>query len=160
MGSWRVRRFKRPELTKSSHLPDGWFDTGDLARLSNDGHLRLSGRVKDIIIRGGENIPVVEIENALYRNPSVQEAAVVAMPDPRLGERACAYVVPKAGQRVSFAEMIDWLQEQMAKVYWPERLEILPELPKTASGKVQRFLLRQQIAEQVAKETGDEGRNA
>ena len=145
---------KRPDLTEQSHLPDGWFDTGDLAWLTEDGHLRISGRSKDIIIRGGENIPVVEIENALYRNPKVQEAAVVAMPDLRLGERACAYVVPKPGETLSFSELIDWLQRQnMAKQYWPERLEIVEELPKTPSGKIQKFILRERIAERVKTET-------
>ena len=76
---------------------EGWFDTGDMARIDDDGYLRITGRAKDIIIRGGENIPVIEIENLLFRHPDVQEVAIVAMPDPRLGERVCAFVVPKPG---------------------------------------------------------------
>ena len=80
---------KRPELDPSD--PDGWFDTGDLARMDTQGYIRIAGRSKDIIIRGGENIPVVEVEGLLYRHPAVAEVAVVGFPDARLGERACTY---------------------------------------------------------------------
>ena len=84
---------------------DGWFDTGDLARMDERGYIRISGRSKDVIIRGGENIPVVEIEALLYRHPAVAQVAIVAYPDERLGERACAVVVPKPGQSIDFATM-------------------------------------------------------
>ena len=88
-----VGYLKRPELNGVD--AQGWFETGDLARIDADGYVRITGRAKDIIIRGGENIPVVEIEQLLYRHPSIQELAIVAMPDPRLGERCCVFVVPK-----------------------------------------------------------------
>jgi cyclohexanecarboxylate-CoA ligase len=108
------------------------------------GYIRITGRAKDIIIRGGENIPVVEIENILYRHPAVREAAIVAMPDPRLGERACAFVTLRAGEPFDFAAMQDFLRrEQVAQQYFPERLEVIEAMPRTASGKIQKYRLRE-----------------
>jgi cyclohexanecarboxylate-CoA ligase len=131
---------KRPELDNTD--AEGWFDTGDLARMA-DGYIRIAGRSKDIIIRGGENIPVVEVENLLFRHPAIAEVAVVGFPDARLGERACAFVKTRDGQTLSFIEMTDYLNAQsMARQYIPERLEIVEEMPRTPSGKVQKFRLR------------------
>ena len=137
-----VGYLKRPQLY--GHDAEGWFDTGDLARIDADGYIRITGRSKDIIIRGGENIPVVEIEGLLFRHPAIQAVAIVGYPDPRLGERACAFVVPKAGHTFSQAEMVEFLErEKVIKQYLPERLEIVDELPRTPSGKVQKFKLRE-----------------
>jgi cyclohexanecarboxylate-CoA ligase len=140
-----------PGYLKRPNLPgldaEGWFDTGDMARIDPDGYVRITGRAKDIIIRGGENIPVVEIENLLYRHPDVQEVSIVAMPDPRLGERACAFVVPKPGAQPALASLCDFLTEQgTAKTYLPERLEVVEALPRTPTGKVQKFRLREAAA--------------
>ncbi len=122
----------------------GWFDTGDLARLDAEGYVRITGRSKDIIIRGGENIPVVEIEGILYKHPDVAEVAIVGMPDARLGERACAFIVSRSGANLSLPEVAKFLQDQKtAKQYIPERVEMVPELPKTPSGKIQKFRLRE-----------------
>jgi cyclohexanecarboxylate-CoA ligase len=138
-----VGYLKRPQLY--NHDAEGWFDTGDFARLDEDGYIRITGRAKDIIIRGGENVPVVEIEGLLFRHPAVQAVAIVGMPDARLGERAYAFVVCKAGQTLDFAEMIRFLTEQkVAKQYMPERLQCVDALPMTPSGKVQKFKLREQ----------------
>lgn len=132
---------KRPELDNTD--ANGWFDTDDLARMDAEGYIRISGRAKDIIIRGGENIPVVEVENLLFRHPSIAEVAVVGMPDLRLGERACAFVKLRDGATLSFAEMASFLAGQrMARQYIPERLEIIGEMPRTPSGKIQKFRLR------------------
>lgn len=137
-----VGYLKRPELNGID--ADGWFDSGDLARIDTEGYVRITGRSKDIIIRGGENIPVVEIEQLLYRHPAVQELAIVAMPDPRLGERCCAFVVTKGGATLDFSEMTRFLEEQrIARSYLPERLEVVAEMPKTPSGKIQKFRLRE-----------------
>ncbi|MGO9057189.1 MAG: AMP-binding protein [Candidatus Binataceae bacterium] len=134
--------FRRPELNQAT--PDSWFDTGDLARMDADGYIRITGRAKDIIIRGGENIPVVEIENLFYRHPAIRQVAVVGVPDPRLGERACAFVVLRDGERFDFAEMIAYLEtHQLARQYLPEYLEVIPQMPMTASGKIQKFQLRE-----------------
>ena len=136
-----VGYLKRPELNPND--PDGWFDTGDLARMDADGYIRIAGRSKDIIIRGGENIPVVEVEGLLFRHPAVAEVAIVGIPDARLGERACAFVRLREGASLSLPEVTAYLEGQrMARQYMPERLEILPELPRTPSGKIQKFKLR------------------
>jgi cyclohexanecarboxylate-CoA ligase len=137
-----VAYFRRPEISAGD--AEGWFDTGDLATMDADGYIRITGRSKDIIIRGGENIPVIEIEELVYRHPAVQSAAIVAMPDARLGERGCLFVVLQPGATLSFDEMVDYLdRNHVAKHYFPERLEILPELPRTASGKIQKYVLRE-----------------
>ena len=137
-----VGYFRRPEL--NAPTADGWFDTGDLARMDADGYIRITGRAKDIIIRGGENIPVVEIENLLYRHPSIRQVAIVGVPDPRLGERACAFVVLREGKHLDFAEMVAYLEkQQVARQYLPEYLKVLPQMPMTVSGKIQKFQLRE-----------------
>jgi cyclohexanecarboxylate-CoA ligase len=123
---------------------EDWFDTGDLARLDARGYVRITGRSKDVIIRGGENIPVVEVEALLYRHPGVAMAAIVGYPDERLGERACAVVVPRPGHRVDLASILDFLKGQkMAAQYLPERLELREAMPATPSGKIQKFKLRE-----------------
>ncbi|MFZ9405956.1 MAG: cyclohexanecarboxylate-CoA ligase [Burkholderiaceae bacterium] len=135
---------KRPHLNGTD--AEGWFDTGDLARLDERGYIRISGRSKDIIIRGGENIPVVEVEALMYKHPAIAQAAVVAYPDERLGERACAVVVTKPGTSLSFQELIAFLTEhKLAKAYLPERLEVLQAMPATPSGKIQKFRLREMV---------------
>ena len=137
-----VGYLKKPQL--NSVDDDGWFDTGDLARMDRDGYIRIVGRTKDVIIRGGENVPVAEVENLIYRHPRVAECAVVAMPDERLGERGCVFVTPKTGAALDLAELTRFLGEQgMAKTYWPERLELLADMPRTPSGKIQKFKLRE-----------------
>ena len=135
---------KRPQWNGTD--PEGWFDTGDLARMDANGYIRISGRSKDVIIRGGENIPVVEIESLLYKHPAVAQVAIVAYPDERLGERACATVVPKAGQTLDFAEMTAFLKSQkLAIQYIPERLILRDAMPATPSGKIQKFRLRDML---------------
>jgi len=124
----------------------GWFDTGDMAYVDASGYLRIAGRSKDVIIRGGENIPVVEIETLLYRHPQISDVAIVAYPDARLGERACAVVVQKAGANLDMAAIVEFLKKnQVALQYIPERLLILDSMPKTPSGKVQKFRLRELV---------------
>lgn len=134
--------FRREHVYQACLTDDGWFDTGDLARDDGHGGIRITGRVKDVIMRGAENIPVVEVENALLRHDAVRDVAVVGYPDPRLGERACAVMV------ASPAPSLDDLRVHlaglgMAKQYWPERLEIVGSLPRTPSGKIQKFALRE-----------------
>lgn len=134
---------KRPEAYDVD--AEGFFDTGDLARMDADGYIRISGRSKDIIIRGGENVPVVEVENLVYQHPAIQDAALVGMPDPRMGERGCLYVTLVPGHSFDMDELRRYLdQQRMARQYWPERLEIREELPRTPSGKIQKFKLREE----------------
>jgi len=135
---------KRPQWNGTD--AEGWFDTGDLARIDEQGYVRITGRSKDVIIRGGENIPVVEIESLLYKHPAVNMVAIVAYPDERLGERACAVVVPKQGQTVDLPGLVDYLKAQKVAVqYMPERLIVLDAMPSTPSGKIQKFKLREQV---------------
>jgi cyclohexanecarboxylate-CoA ligase len=137
---------KRPHLNGTD--AEGWFDTGDLARLDAQGYVRITGRSKDVIIRGGENIPVVEIEALLYRHPAVAMAAVVAYPDERLGERACAVVVPKAGQTIDLPSIVEFMKSQKVAIqYIPERLIVRDAMPSTPSGKIQKFKLREMLRE-------------
>ncbi|MCK6376185.1 MAG: cyclohexanecarboxylate-CoA ligase, partial [Zoogloea sp.] len=125
--------------------------TGDVATIDAEGYIRITGRTKDVVIRGGENIPVVEIENLLYQHPAIAVVAIVGYPDRRLGERVCAFVSLKPGARFDFQEMVGYLEgRQVAKQYWPERLEIVDDLPRTPSGKLQKFKLRA-----IAKSFGD-----
>ena len=135
---------KRPQWNGTD--ADGWFDTGDLARMNANGYIRISGRSKDVIIRGGENIPVVEVEALLYKHPAVAQVAIVAFPDERLGERACAVVVPKAGRTLDLAEIVGFLKSQkLAIQYIPERLILRDAMPATPSGKIQKFRLRDML---------------
>lgn len=133
-------------MTRASFDGD-WFDTGDLATIDEGGYLAIAGRTKDVIIRGGENIPVAYVENVLYEHPDVTAVAVVGYPDPRLQERACACVALRPGAALSLEELQQFLAGKgVAKPYWPERLEVLEDLPRTASGKIQKFVLRDQFA--------------
>jgi cyclohexanecarboxylate-CoA ligase len=133
---------RRPHLNNTDAAD--WFDTGDLAEIDDRGYVRITGRSKDVIIRGGENIPVVEIETLLYKHPAIGQVAIVAYPDERLGERGCAVVVPKPKQTIDLATMIDFLKSQkVALQYIPERLLVLDQMPATPSGKIQKFKLRE-----------------
>ncbi len=141
-----VGYLKRPDAYAVD--ADGWFETGDLARMDEDGYIRITGRSKDIIIRGGENIPVVEVEQLLYHHPAVADAAIVAMPDERLGERGCCFITLQEGRQLTFIEMQAYLRDkQLSRSYMPERLEIIPEMPRTPSGKIQKFRLREMARE-------------
>ena len=134
--------YKRPEL--QTFDSEGWFDSGDLAYMDEDGYIRISGRVKDILIRGGENVPVVEVENLLYKHPAVAAVALVGFPDARLGERGCAFIVPRPGSTIDLATVQAYLRDsKMAKQFWPERVEAIADLPRTASGKIQKFKLKE-----------------
>jgi len=135
---------RRPHLNATD--AEDWLDTGDLGYLDARGYLRITGRSKDVIIRGGENIPVVEIESLLYRHPAIAMAAIVAYPDERLGERACAVVVPKPGQSIDLRAIQDFLKAQKVAIqYIPERLIVREAIPSTPSGKIQKFKLREML---------------
>ncbi|HVW71096.1 MAG TPA: AMP-binding protein, partial [Steroidobacteraceae bacterium] len=134
-----------PVLTAQAYTSDGWYRTADLAVIDPDGYLYIRGRVNDVINRGGEKIPVAQVEQLLYQHAAVEEIAIVAMPDDRLGERACAFVVLRPGASLDFSALRSFLDERrVAKQYWPERLEVLAALPKTPSGKIKKYVLREQ----------------
>ncbi len=131
-----------PDWTADAMTVDGWYRSGDLAVIDDAGYVRIAGRVKDVINRGGEKVPVAEIEQLIHTHPAVVDVAIVAMPDERLGERACAFVV--AAAEFDLAEMRRFLDgARVAKHYWPERLEAVERLPINPAGKVQKFVLRE-----------------
>ncbi|MGH2784604.1 MAG: AMP-binding protein [Actinomycetota bacterium] len=138
--------YRNAELDRDAFTDEGWFRTGDLGRLDDAGYLRVTGRLKDIIIRGGENISVKEVEDLLAEHPAVADVAIVGMPDPVLGERACAFVAPRKGATLTFEEMTAFLMSrEIARQKFPERLELKAKLPKTASGKVLKQALRAEL---------------
>ena len=119
----------------------GWFHSGDLGVMHPDGYIQLKDRSKDIIISGGENISSIEVEDALYKHPAVQAAAVVAKPDDKWGETPCAFVELKPGQATTKDDLIAWCRKNLASYKCP-RYVVFAELPKTSTGKVQKFKLR------------------
>jgi cyclohexanecarboxylate-CoA ligase len=134
------------ELDRDAFTADGWFGTGDLARYDGT-YLTIVDRLKDIIIRGGENISAQEVEAALVTHPDVAEAACVAVPDATMGERVCAFVIPRDGAVPELGSLRDHLLDLgFARFKLPERLELRPELPRTASGKIQKAPLREEVA--------------
>jgi acyl-CoA synthetase len=137
-----------PELTAKDFDADGWYHSGDLARLLPDGSLRVTGRIKDIIIRGGQNISVREVEDHLVGHPAVRQVAVVGVPHPRLGETGCAVVVTNPGHIVTLDELTGYLLDKgVARFKLPERLAVWPSLPTNPSGKIQKFRIRQALAD-------------
>ncbi len=128
---------------------DGWFDTGDRAFMDGDGYISISGRTKDIIIRGGENVPVKEVEDVILRHPAVTGVALIAKAHDRLGEVGCA-VITTNGRAPTLAELADFLDEQgVTKQFWPEALETVEDFPMTPSGKIQKYQLRRQIEDRA-----------
>jgi len=134
--------YKMPEIPTFD--AQGWFDSGDLAYADGDGYIRICGRTKDVLIRGGENVPVVEIEALLSKHPSVMMASIVGYPDERLGERACAFVITRPGQTLTLQGLRAYMDEsRVAKQYWPEKLMVVDQIPSTPAGKVQKFKLKE-----------------
>jgi len=139
---------KNPTANAELFLPDGWFRTGDLARMDKDGNVYIEGRLKEIINRGGKKFFPREIEEILYTHPKVLHAAIIGVPDPRLGERNCLCVIPRPNQQITLQEMVDFLKDEVATYKLPEQLEIVSELPFTPTGKLQRHVLAKKILAQ------------
>ncbi|MGW1026772.1 AMP-binding protein [Streptomyces sp. NPDC002577] len=141
----------QPEETAAMYTADGFSRSGDLGTMDEDGYVRVTGRLKDIVIRGGLNISVRQVEDLLSAHPAVGEVAVVAMPDEKLGERVCCYLVPAAGaEPLTLEEIRDYLLGKgLAIQKVPERLEAVDAMPTTATGKIQKHLLRTDIAEKL-----------
>ena len=146
--------YRDEELTSTVFDPDGWTTTGDIVKFDQE-CLWILGRSKDMIIRGGQNIYPAEIEGLLNDHPKVAAVAIVGYPDKEMGERACAYVIPKAGQDFTFDEMVEFLKgKQLAMFKLPERLEVVAEFPAVGdSGKVNKETLKKEIAEKVKQES-------
>jgi non-ribosomal peptide synthetase component E (peptide arylation enzyme) len=135
--------FRNPRANEGAFTPDGYFRTGDLAVIDKNGTLRITGRVKDIIIRGGENISAQEVEELISSHPSVEYAAVVGMPDPDLGEQICAYIKPVKGASLDDEDIMAHLKQISAsKKFLPARIEFVEEIPLTAAGKADKKILK------------------
>ncbi len=137
--------YNNADANARSFTADGWFRTGDLGSFDADGLLRIVGRRKEMIIRGGANIYPREIEEVLYQHPDIMDAAVIGIPDARLGERTCACVVPRAGRSLGFDEVVGFLRPKIATYKLPEVVEVLSEMPRTPTGKIQKEPLRAMI---------------
>jgi cyclohexanecarboxylate-CoA ligase len=139
--------YDRSDATDAAYLPGLWVKTGDRASIDEHGWLSLRGRSKDIIIRGGENIPVTDVESLIFEHPDVVKVAVIGIPDERLGERICAVVVTATDAPVpTVATLADYLLAQgLSKHNLPEKVITLPELPMTPSGKIQKFNIREML---------------
>ncbi len=150
-GPYTIRGYwNAPEHNRRAFTADGYYRTGDVVRLDRSGNLAVEGREKDLINRGGEKISAEEIENLILGHPSVFNVAVVAMPDPILGERTCAYVIPKPGASLTFQELVAFLKQQrIATFKLPERLEVVEGFPLTSVGKVSKKELREDIARKL-----------
>jgi salicylate---CoA ligase len=145
--------YRAEEQNTRAFTSDGWYRTGDIVRLLPDGNLVVEGRDKDMIIRGGENISAEEIENFAYQTPGVARAAAVAMPDARLGERVCLYVVPEAGHTVTLDDVHHVMERAgVARFKFPDRLVTVPELIATKVGKIDKKALRADITRRLDAE--------
>ncbi len=141
---------KNPEENKKSFTADGYFRTGDMARIDEKGNLKITGRIKDLIIRGGENVSPVQVEELVEIHPHVADVAVIGMPDRELGERVCAYVRPVAGQKVTEKELKEFLESKGAsKLLIPEKFVFVDTLPMTAAGKHDKKALREGIKRRI-----------
>ncbi|EFH1581413.1 medium-chain fatty-acid--CoA ligase [Escherichia coli] len=150
--------FDEPELTARALDEEGWYYSGDLCRMDEAGYIKITGRKKDIIVRGGENISSREVEDILLQHPKIHDACVVAMPDERLGERSCAYVVLKAPHHsLSLEEVVAFFsRKRVAKYKYLEHIVVIEKLPRTASGKIQKFLLRKDIMRRLTQDVCEE----
>jgi fatty-acyl-CoA synthase len=133
--------FNDPQATAGA-IRDGWFHSGDAAVVHPDGYIEIRDRFKDVIISGGENISSIELEGVLLRHPAILEVAVVGRPDPQWGESPHAYVVLKAGATATDAELREFARANLAHFKVPRGFHFLDALPKTATGKIQKFVLR------------------
>ncbi|QML64867.1 medium-chain fatty-acid--CoA ligase [Escherichia coli] len=150
--------FDEPELTARALDEEGWYYSGDLCRMDEAGYIKITGRKKDIIVRGGENISSREVEDILLQHPKIHDACMVAMPDERLGERSCAYVVLKAPHHsLSLEDVVTFFsRKRVAKYKYPEHIVVIEKLPRTASGKIQKFLLRKDIMLRLTQDVCEE----
>jgi fatty-acyl-CoA synthase len=141
-GNVVMRGYYNDAEASAKALAGGWFHTGDGAVIHPDGFVEVRDRIKDVIISGGENISSVEVEGVLLRHPAVLEAAVVGLPDERWGEAPHAFVILKPGAAADEAELREFTRARLAHFKAPQTVTFVPELPKTATGKIQKYVLR------------------
>lgn len=153
-GPYTIRGYyKAPEHNARAFTPDGFYRTGDVVRLTPEGNLSVEGRVKDLINRGGEKISAEEVENLILGHPAVQNVAVVAMPDKVMGEKVCAYVIPRSGAALTLEELRQFMDRAgISRFKLPERLQVVERFPLTTVGKISKKDLREDIAAKLRAE--------
>jgi fatty-acyl-CoA synthase len=137
------------ERTAQAIDPTGWMHTGDLATMDTEGYCNIVGRIKDMVIRGGENIYPREIEEFLYRHKAIQEVQVFGVQDPRLGEELCAWIKLRAGETLTADDVKAFCQDQIAHYKVPGHIRFVDEFPMTVTGKMQKFIMREQMAAEL-----------
>jgi fatty-acyl-CoA synthase len=140
------------EKTREAIDAEHWMHTGDLATMDAEGYVNIVGRIKDLVIRGGENIYPREIEEFLYRHPKVQDVQVVGLPDKKYGEELCAWIIVKPGQTATEDEIRDFCKGQIAHYKVPKYIQFVSAFPMTVTGKIQKFKIREAMAEQLGLE--------
>jgi long-chain acyl-CoA synthetase len=151
--------YRRPEATAEA-MRGGWFHSGDIARMDEDGYVYIADRVKDMIIRGGLNVYPREVEEVLHTHPAVSSAAVIGVPHPEHGEEVMAFVIPRPGVTVTEAELVAWSRETMAAYKYPRTVRLVDAMPMTSTGKILKRELREQVraaAGTVGTTTGTTG---
>ena len=144
---------RNPQANQEAFTPDGFFRTGDLGVIDESGYIRITGRIKDIIIRGGENIAARDVEDLISSHPKVEYVAAVGMPDPDLGEQVCAYVKPVQGATITHEEIVEHLAKiGSSKLHFPKRTEFVAEMPLTAAGKADKKILKKDIEKKLKAE--------
>jgi len=141
-----VKGYWNNDAATRASFVDGWFHSGDIGSIDDDGFVRVVDRIKDVVIRGGENVYCVEVESVLHEHPSVGDVAVVGIDDRAMGERVCAVVVPRPGARVSLVDLREFAATRLARFKCPEALHVTAELPKTATGKIAKNTVRAEVA--------------
>jgi fatty-acyl-CoA synthase len=144
--------FKDPQRTAEVIDDRGWIYSGDLAKMDAQGNLIIVGRIKDVIVRGGENISPTEIEDILYTHDKIEQVAVIGIPDDRLGEGTCACIIPKQGATLSYEELKGFFKDKVARFKIPDRIELMQEFPTTPSGKIRKVELREILARKIQSE--------
>ena len=146
------------DQTKTVFTEDHFYKSGDLGQFDEEGYLKIVGRIKDMILRGGRNVSPLVIEEALIKHPDIEDVAVASMPDPVLGERACAFVIPRPGAELELAELLEFLRgEGLATWQLPERLEVMPDFPRSAGGKALKRSLTAMVTEKIKLEATNGG---
>jgi len=151
-----IRGYLDPSLDAEAFDEEGYFRSGDLGMVDEDGYVTITGRLKDVIIRHGENISAKEVEDLLYSHPAVADVAVIGLPDPRTGERACAVVAVAEGQEFDFAAMGEFLRGSGLRTNAiPEQLELVDAVPRNPAGKILKHTLRERFAPEEASANGE-----
>jgi fatty-acyl-CoA synthase len=152
--------YKMPEATAAAIDPQGWLHTGDLATMDPQGYCKITGRLKDMIIRGGENVYPREVEEFLYRHPMVADVQVIGVPDLKYGEEVMAWIMLKPGQQTTGEEIKDFCRDQIAHYKVPHYIKFVSEFPMTVTGKIQKFRMRELAIQELGLQTAAQVKTA